>query len=272
MVYNNIMEDSKMHKYLSGFENFNSELPVYIKNAFSDNHVSQLKQIIEDAKNLRPLASLKQEGDQEEFYSLDRFDPRVISHMSRMIIEFKCPEEIEKAMDNYCLPLSKEKVKLCHYNYLDYDPKYGEGKYLPSLPPHIDAANTVVTFNYCLDTNIDWQIYIDNKAYDLKAGDAIVFSAVNQVHWRPKREWGPEDFCEIISFDYSPLDDWRFTDGTYPLDETLYPERVKEYMADLNTRKEYIDAWGLYNKLGLELGMDPEVHGKVKNGTNTNHD
>jgi hypothetical protein len=190
-----------------------------------------------------------------------------------MVIEFQCTKEAEEVMDSYVLPIYKEDIKLGHYSYLDYNMKYGNGEYYPSLPPHIDAANTLVTFNYCLDTNIDWDIYVDNKPYSLKAGDALVFSAINQVHWRPKREWQEGEFCEILTFDYTLPDDWRFVDEKDPLDsrEPANEKRIKNYFEDLDTRKEYIDAWNLYSKIGLENGIDENTHGKIKNGTAANN-
>jgi hypothetical protein len=260
-----------MHEYLSGLDNFNRTVPLYVEKPFTEKQVDDLKNIIKESKNTRPLASIQIPGNQKEFVSNDRFDPRIMTHISRMAIEFECPEEIEKNMDNYVYPIYNNKIKLAHYSYLDYDMKYGEGEYFPALPPHIDAANTLVTFNYCLDTNIDWEIYIDNVPYSLKAGDAIIFSAVNQVHWRPKREWQDGEFCEIISFDYSPLDDWRFTGGEDPLDGRFNKDWLAEYTKDLNTRKEYIEAWDLYNSLGLKMGIKEDTHGKIKNGTTTNN-
>ena len=255
-----------MHDYLAGFDKFNKPVPFYVEKPFSDSVIADLKSIIDAAKNERPLANLPAAGDKEEFMSMDRFDPRIMTHMSRMVIEFECPEYIEKIMDDYVLSIYKEPIKLGHYSYLDYNMKYGDGRYFPALPPHIDAANTLVTFNYCLDTNIDWDIYVDNVPYELKAGDALVFSAINQVHWRPKREWKSGDFCEIMTFDYSPLDDWRFTNGEDPLDLRFHKDRYDEYMADLRTRPEFIDAWELYNELGLKNGISIEEHGKIVNG------
>jgi len=260
-----------MHDYLSGFDKFNVDIPFYVEKPFTDQQVADLRKIVEDSRNNRPLASMPAAGDKEEFMSMDRFDPRIMTHMSRMVIEFECTKEAEEVMNSYVLPAYKEPIKLAHYSYLDYNMKYGENRYFPSLPPHIDSANTLVTFNYCLDTNIDWEIYVDNKAYDLKAGDALVFSAINQVHWRPKREWREGDFCEILTFDYSPLDDWRFqANGMDPLDPRFHQDRINEYMADLKTRSEFIEAWNLYNELGLQIGINEHNHGKIKNGTNNN--
>jgi hypothetical protein len=261
-----------VHKYLSGLDKFNKEIPFYIKNPFTKEQVEKLVLIIEDAKNNRPLANIPAAGDKEEYISMDRFDPRIATHMSRMVLEFECPEELEQVMNRHVFPVYKEEIKLGHYSYLDYDMKYGEGKYFPCLPPHIDAANTLVTFNYCLDTNIDWDIYVDNKPYSLKAGDALIFSAVNQVHWRPKREWKEGDFCQIVSFDYSPSDDWRFQeDGVDPLDARYFADRIKEYNLDLRTRKEFTGAWDMYHNLGLKIGIPDNVNGKIKNGAATNN-
>lgn len=264
---------AEMWDYLSGFDKYNKEIPFYVKNPFTNKQKQELRNIINDAKNNRDLATLmrKDLGGQEEAYSYDRFDPRIITHMSRMIVEFKCPEDSEEIMNSHILPIYKEPLKLAHYSYLDYNPKYGNGKYLPSLPPHIDGANTILTFNYCLDTNIDWDIYVDNKRYELKKDEALVFSAINQVHWRPKREWKDGDFCEILTFDYSPLDDWRFTGLQDPMDYRFYPDFVEKYQEDLATKKEYVEAWNLYNELGLELGMDMYTHGKWYDGTATDN-
>lgn len=253
-----------MWPYLSGFDKYTQEIPIYVEKPFTQKQIDEIVSILDDARTNRPLSSLVRtgvNGDQEEFYSEDRFDPRIIPHMSRMIIEFECPKEAEAIMDSYVKPLYKEEIKLGHYSYLDYNPKYGDGKYVPSLPPHIDGANTLVTFNYCLDTNIDWDIYVDNKRYELKKGDALLFSAINQVHWRPKRKWKEGDFCEILTFDYSPPDDWRFTNGPSPLDERFQPEFVKQYFKDLTTKIEYTSAWDMYNRLGLEIGIPVEVNG-----------
>jgi hypothetical protein len=263
---------SGMHDYLSGFDKFNVDIPIYVKNPFNEDQIFGLRKIIENARTNRPLANIPSGTSQEEFISLDRFDPRIMTHMSRMVLEFECTKEAEEVMDSYVLPIYKEDIKLGHYSYLDYNIKYGEGRYFPSLPPHIDAANTLVTFNYCLDTNIDWDIYVDNVKYELKKGDALIFSAVNQVHWRPKREWSAGEFCEIISFDYTLPTDWRFKeDGEDPIDPRTNKERREAYMTDLKTRKEFTGAWDLYNKLGLELKIDENTHGKIKDGTATNN-
>jgi hypothetical protein len=243
------MSVAPMHKYLTGFEKYNKELPLYVEKPFSPEQVEELRSAIDSIRQ-RPLASETMPGDKEEFISTtSRLDPRIMTHMSRMIIEFDCPESVEKIMDSYCKPIHQDEVKLAHYSYIDYNLKYGDGRFEPALPPHIDSNENLVTFNYQLDGNIDWQIYIDNKPYDLKTGDAIIFTAVNQVHWRPKREWREGDFLEIVTFDYSPPTDWAFTGEEDPIDPIKHPEKLKAYLEDLTTKKVYRDAWDMYNRL-----------------------
>lgn len=242
------MPVAPMHKYLTGFDRYNKQLPIYVEKPFSDSQVQELHNAINDMRS-RPMASEVLPGDKEEFTSTtSRLDPRVMTHMSRMIIEFICPESIEETMNSLCKPIHQDEIKLAHYSYIDYNLKYGDGRYEPSLPPHIDSNENLVTFNYQLDGNIDWDIYIDNERYSLKTGDAIIFSAVNQVHWRPKRQWQEGDFLEIVTFDYSPPTDWAFTGEDDPIDPIKYPERLKEYLDDLSTKKPYQDAWNLYNR------------------------
>jgi hypothetical protein len=243
------MPKKPMHKYLTNFDRYNRDLPIYIEKPFSKEEVDSLRLAIDESR-VRPLASETLPGDKEEFTSqTSRLDPRIMTHMSRLIIEFLCPQEIESIMDGYCKPIHKDEIKLAHYSYIDYNLKYGDGRYEPALPPHIDSNENLVTFNYQLDGNIDWQIYIDNKPYDLKTGDAIIFSAVNQVHWRPKREWKEGDFLEIVTFDYSPPTDWAFTGEEDPIDPIKNPEELNAYLEDLKTKGVYRDAWDMYNRL-----------------------
>jgi hypothetical protein len=245
---------AKMHEFLSGFKRYNSSLPIYVEKPFSEDQVAELRAAIDLIKDM-PMASHLLPGDKEEFISTkSRLEPRIMTHMSRLIIEFDCPKSIENIMDSYSKPLHKDEISLAHYSYIDYDLKYGDGRYEPSLPPHIDSTENLVTFNYQLGGNIDWDIYIDNQPYSLKTGDAIIFSAVNQVHWRPKREWKEGDFLEIVTFDYCPATDWALTGEEDPIDPLKRPEAHKEYLEGLKDRIEFTSAWDMYNSFAKNIG------------------
>jgi hypothetical protein len=121
-----------------------------------------------------------------------------------------------------------------------------------------------MTFNFRVGGNIDWELYVDGKPYSLEVGDAIIFSSLNQVHWRPKRYWDKEEFVEIISFNYSPLDNWRFTGEPDPIDPRFFPLQRQRHNDKLNQREEFIDAWRIYNEDGLRIGIPTDRHGGLK--------
>lgn len=244
-----------MHKYLTGFDNYNDNLPIYIEKPFSDDQVERLRSIIEFGK-ARQSEDRAIPGSQEQYNGMHRLDPKKIVHMSRLMLEFDCPPDIEKTMDGYCKPIYKDDIRLCHYNYIDYNIKYGDGRYAPSLPPHLDADENLVTFNYCLDQNVeDWEVWVEDKPYTLKKGDALIFSAVNQVHWRPKRKWQEGEYVEIVSFDYCPPTNYRFTGQDNPIDLFKYPEARAAYIQESNNKPEFQLAWNIYNTMGLKDGI-----------------
>ena len=251
-----------MWDYLTDMSKYNKQLPIYVEKPFSDDQINRMVKIIDDLLAVEPEYYLVP-GGQEEYRGQNWFDPKKVKHMSREMVEFEAPDDVEKTMDSYVKDIYSEEIKLCHYSYIDYDLRHGDGEYAPSLPPHIDNTNTLVTFNYMLDGNIDWDIYIDDNVYSLKKGDAIIFSAVNQTHFRPKRNWKEGEFVKILTFDYSPLDDWRFTKQEYPLDPVKHTDRVYDYLQAVNKEPRMQATWNLYNSLGLEIGIPQELHGAI---------
>jgi hypothetical protein len=250
----------EMWDYLTDMEKYNQSLPIYVDSPFSAEQVEELESIIEEKLSVSAEQFLMP-GGQEEYRGKDWFDPKKVTHMSREMVEFIAPWSIEQVMNKHVFGLHQDDIRLCHYSYIDYDPKHGDGRYAPSLPPHIDNTETIVTFNYMLDGNVDWEIYVDEKPYSLKKGDALMFSAVNQPHFRPKRKWKKGEFVKIVTFDYSPLTDWRFQKKDYPLDPEKFQDRVQEYLELVNKHPKMQSSWNLYNKLGKDAGIPDNVHG-----------
>lgn len=266
-IQNNVPE---LHKYLTGFDNYTRSLPFYVENLFSSDQIQRLRNIIEENRKFESyiIGDTIKDGiiRQSEFYH--RFQPKIPRNMSRMLIEFEMPEDCEKTMDEIVKPLYKNDIALCHFNYIDYNIKYGYGDNSPCLPPHLDADENLVTVNYCLDTNIEWDLYVSNwndtsnfTKYTLGPGQTIIFSAVNQIHWRPKRKFKEGEFCEIISMDYCPTTNYRFTGQDNPIDIEKYPEVRQKYLDELQARPDMIAAFDLWNKEGLEVGITEKSMG-----------
>ncbi len=211
-----------MHKFLTGFDRYNAKLPFIIENFFSEEELALLMQPINKGLENKPVKQYHGEVSEEGVF--DRYRPKLSTYMSRLILEFDIPEPIQEKLDKVAHPIHKDAMTLTHWNYLDYDLKYSEGKVDPELRPHIDADENLVTLNYCLDANIDWPVYVDGVAYHLKPNDMLVFSAVNQIHWRPKRNFKEGEFVKIISFDWCPPTSYRWQNQPNPIDPDIFPE------------------------------------------------
>jgi hypothetical protein len=261
---------ANLHKYLTNFDEYNLSLPFYVENLFSDSDIKELRGLIEQSRSIEPLVIGDRVEDgyirQSDFKS--RYQPKIAKNMSRALIEFDMPKHLEDKLDAVAKPVHKDDLALCHYNYIDYNLKYGYGDNSPALPPHLDADENLVTVNYCLDTNIEWDLYVSNQndstkfdKYSLSAGQTIVFSAVNQIHWRPKRKFKEGEFCEIISMDYCRKTNYRFTGDDNPIDPEKHTETRKQYLDELHSRKDMIMAFDLWNKEGKSLGIDERSFG-----------
>lgn len=250
-----------MWEIFGSLEKYNKKVPFYVENPFTKDQIERLKKIIYINVNRKPEYR-HIEGEPGQYQGQSRFDPKLIVNLSRILVEFECPKDIEETMDKIAKPLYNGDIALCHYNYIEYNSKYGNEEYVPALPPHADGDENLVTFNYQLGGNIDdWDLYIDHKKYHLKTGDAIVFSAVNQVHWRPKRNFKNGEFLEIVSFDYCPIDNYKFTGMINPIDPELFPNKRKEIVNELNTRPVMQKAWSIYNNEGSALGIPENKFG-----------
>lgn len=284
MVYNNIMENNSeldsdldkeqlkqydiypdeayapMHDWLTTFEEYNTVPPIYLEKPLAPWDIAKLRGILNWHKSLQPTTTKVVPGH-KEIIDNDVRVPRKMIELSRQIIDFIMPAEIEAKIDKLIKPMYKQEIKLSHYNYLDYNVDYGNDEYLPALQPHIDASNAILTFNYMIDGNIDWEVCVDEETYKLSPGDAIVFSAVNQVHWRPKRKWKKGEFVEIITLNYSPMDDWVFTGKLDPIHPFSRVMKRRQHGEEFQSTFAYARSFQKYQQDGLDIGIPLDKYG-----------
>ena len=106
--------------------------------------------------------------------------------------------------------------------YVEYNSLYGK----PNLPPHLDADTNDLILNIQIESNTDWAIGLNLKAYDIKDNSALVFNPNKEIHWRAHKEFKDGEYVRMlfirlfnpdIPSDYSHLDllqdDEMFTDA-----------------------------------------------------------
>lgn len=238
---------AEMHKFLTTMEKYKTEVPFYIENLYSDEDMKQLRDIWAKGREMKPILYGPNEAhDQEEPNEFTRFRPKHIKNMSRLLLEFEMPKSIEEKLDLVAKPIYDGDIAMCHYNYIEYNLKYGDGND-PILPPHLDGDENLVTLNTNVGGNIDWDIYVDGKRYTLGVGQTIVFSAINQVHWRPKRKFKEGEFLEILSVDYCPTTNYRFTGQLNPIDSFRFPDARRKHTEEVQQHPRSVAAWNQYN-------------------------
>lgn len=99
----------------------------------------------------------------------------------------------------------------CMFVYNRYTWKTG---FPPTLKPHFDtvAAVGTITLSIILDTSDDWDIYVEDELFSPKTNQALLFSGTHHLHWRPKKEFKPDDhyeffLCHFIDNNPVQLDD-----------------------------------------------------------------
>jgi hypothetical protein len=91
-----------------------------------------------------------------------------------------------------------EKVRLVDAELCVYAPEFG---YEPKLYPHFDnhaKDGQTVTVSIELDSNIDWNLVVENKKYKTNFNEGVVFSGTQQIHWREKYKFNKLDYCAAV--------------------------------------------------------------------------
>ena len=236
----------KMHEFLTSMEKYNVNVPFYIDDLYSEEDMIRLREIWKKGRELNPIMyGPNEKHDQDTPDNMTRYRPKHIKNMSRLLLEFEMPKDIEYKLDQFAKPVYNGDIAMCHYNYIEYNLRFGDGND-PILPPHLDGDENLVTLNTNVGGNIDWDIFIDGIRYELPIGKTIVFAAINQVHWRPKRKFKDGEYLEILSVDYCPTSNYRFTGQLNPIDAFHFPEERKKHTLEVQQHPKTQKAWEQY--------------------------
>jgi hypothetical protein len=109
---------------------------------------------------------------------------------------------------------------------------------MPSLMPHQDRSETHTAFMFTaeLESNIDWDFYVEDEKFTMEKNKAIWFSGTHQSHWRPDYDFQEGDFYDIIlcqthsGADTNPLEEDHSNDVAEKYAKLLMNSRAKAAM------------------------------------------
>jgi hypothetical protein len=152
------------------------EINKIIENVFSEQQISYLNDLVKDNYNKIELNNDPERGrDDLHIGNGVRNDIKetVLKHFS-------------------------EEYFIEHISYSEYNNHHIN----PNLPRHKDPgySSSSLTFDYHLDSTIDWPLCIEDGCYSLNNHEAIVFSPIDQWHYRPEIIFKNQDYVRIIFF------------------------------------------------------------------------
>ena len=152
---------------------------IIFKNVFTNEEVSLIKQCVRDYDHmiLKGKTSHQVTRGRYDLHLNDIIDPKILNKVQGYL----------DTLGDY---------KLGAATWIEYNNKITN----PNLPPHKDPKNVKLTFDYQLESNVDWPIIIDDIEYQLKDNEAIAFDSRSQWHHRPEKIFGDGDYVQLIFF------------------------------------------------------------------------
>jgi|LakMenEpi03Aug12_release.lakeMendotaPanAssembly.Ray.scaffolds.fasta_scaffold60907_10 hypothetical protein len=131
-------------------------------------------------------------------------------------IEFSLPLDIIKTktvekLQNVVKQVTDVPLEIRSVTYVEYNSLYGN----PNLPPHLDADVNDLILNIQIESNTDWALGLDLKAYKIEDNSALIFNPNKQIHWRAHKEFKDGEYVRMLFIrlfnpespsDYSHLD------------------------------------------------------------------
>lgn len=97
---------------------------------------------------------------------------------------------ISKKIQQFSSDAYGEELELLDLSLAKYSSSFG---WEVKLYPHYDSRSIeTLVFDLQISSNHKWDIVVEGQEYDLKNGQAILFSGTNQIHWRENKEIQPE--------------------------------------------------------------------------------
>lgn len=169
-----------------------------IENLFSEDQVLNLKKIVNDEKNSRELFVWDEKTD--KVFPAAKSVTHIIQNPNLGKIGINLNYLIPKDIKNTLVGFAKSSGYSAHLNsatYTEYSLKYGA----PELRSHKDRVNHFWLVDYQLDSNIDWDIYVEGESFTLKNNEAIAFHPGSLEHGRPEKIFNDGEFVSMIFFD-----------------------------------------------------------------------
>lgn len=175
---------------------YNSIMNKQVKNLFSKDDIELLSSLIEKEKSNRQLfvwdelsgaSFLQKEVDGPDYLIQN-------TSLGKIFFDLIVPESIGSKLVNITKDLGFNATYF-RATYTEYSKEYGK----PTLNPHKDKKDFLLV-DYQLDSNAEWELFIENEHYNLDNNDALVFLPFRMTHGRIEKEFIDNEYVKMIFF------------------------------------------------------------------------
>jgi hypothetical protein len=172
-----------------------------IKDLLSQEDISSIFKSIQDELDSRPVikedrpTSTVHPDDAtlywKDFGRIDIRYPKISQHIIDKVFDI-----VKEKAD----PVFKD-LKFQFVIYAEYSTMSGGN---PMLNPHFDVSdNSTLFLDYQLDSNTSWPIVVENDSFDLNNNDSLLFESVENIHYRPVKNFSDKEFVKMLFFRFS---------------------------------------------------------------------
>jgi hypothetical protein len=120
-----------------------------------------------------------------------------------------------------------KEFKFWYYSFVEYNNEYGK----PQLGPHKDQAPFTASLLCQIESNVNWDVYVEGIPYSLEDNSALTVNVRDQDHWRMETKFEEGQFLKMAFFHYINEDDKVLNVAT------------KEQLDGINRRWAHLTGW-----------------------------
>jgi hypothetical protein len=130
----------------------------------------------------------------------------------RWLTEIRFDQEVEKKILELAQDVFQDKdIQRAGFHTARYQM---QNAIKPQLWKHYDQSACQYSLDVCIEKTVDWQLVVDDIAFDESPNSCVVFSGNDNMHWRtPYPSGNEDDYVTLLFMQFAKPDHWFFVEG-----------------------------------------------------------
>lgn len=176
-----------------------------VKNFLTQDEMNSLKEIVHKEFNSREV--LYDDGYHAYHPDMVNIQPNFGRAVLGGLMEFIPQGIIDKATsfakDHW---IHDHRMKMTGVTFMRWAKGYRKDGKNPDLEVHVDYDNELgILLDYQLESSIPWGLAVEDRVYEMEDNEMVYFYPTIQYHWREIKDFGDDDFVDVIFFEYAGL-------------------------------------------------------------------